>query len=45
MAEAGLVPGVVYYLSLWYKPGELGFRNVLFFSSGTAAGALGGCTR
>jgi MFS family permease len=28
LAEAGLFPGINYYLSCWYKRSELGFRTV-----------------
>ncbi|KAH8102511.1 MFS general substrate transporter [Cristinia sonorae] len=42
LAEAGLYPGVVFYLSCWYKRSELGTRVALFFSSATIAGAFGG---
>ncbi|KAF1850691.1 MFS general substrate transporter [Cucurbitaria berberidis CBS 394.84] len=42
MAEAGLFPGVNYYLSCWYKRQELGFRAALFFSAAALAGSFGG---
>ncbi|KAF9700053.1 hypothetical protein EKO04_001630 [Ascochyta lentis] len=41
-AEAGLFPGVVYYLSMWYKREERQFRISLFFSCASLAGAFGG---
>lgn len=42
LAEAGLFPGVNYYLSCWYKRSELGFRAALFFSAAALAGSFGG---
>ncbi|OSX67374.1 hypothetical protein POSPLADRAFT_1130525 [Postia placenta MAD-698-R-SB12] len=42
LAEAGLYPGIVYYLSCWYKRSELGTRVALFFTSATIAGAFSG---
>ncbi|KDQ63397.1 hypothetical protein JAAARDRAFT_121105 [Jaapia argillacea MUCL 33604] len=40
--EAGLYPGIVFYMSCWYKRSELGTRVALFFSSATVAGAFSG---
>ncbi|KAJ8583660.1 MFS general substrate transporter [Rhizopogon salebrosus TDB-379] len=42
LAEAGLFPGVNYYLSLWYPRSELSKRIAIFFSAATIAGAFGG---
>ncbi|KAI0080273.1 MFS general substrate transporter [Panus rudis PR-1116 ss-1] len=42
LAEAGLYPGVVFYMSCWYKRSELGTRVGVFFSSATVAGAFSG---
>lgn len=42
IAEGGLFPGVVYFLSLWYKRQERQFRVALFFSAASLAGAFGG---
>ncbi|KAK6598270.1 high-affinity nicotinic acid transporter [Botrytis cinerea] len=42
IAEGGLYPGVVYYITMWYPRNECGFRIALFFSMATAAGAFGG---
>ncbi|KAJ3558531.1 hypothetical protein NM688_g873 [Phlebia brevispora] len=42
LAEAGLYPGVVFYLSCWYKRSELGTRVAAFFTSATVAGAFSG---
>ena len=42
MAEAGLFPGINYYLSAWYKRTELGIRSAVFFSAAALAGAFGG---
>ncbi|OCT49698.1 putative transporter [Cladophialophora carrionii] len=42
LAEAGLFPGVNYYLSCWYKRTELGIRAATFFSAAALAGSFGG---
>ncbi|EFQ87463.1 hypothetical protein P3342_002454 [Pyrenophora teres f. teres] len=42
VAESGLFPGVVYYLSMWYKRNERQYRISLFFSCASLAGAFGG---
>lgn len=42
LTEAGLFPGVNYYLSCWYKRGELGIRAAIFFSAAALAGSFGG---
>ncbi|KAL1617979.1 hypothetical protein SLS54_007512 [Diplodia seriata] len=42
VAESGLFPGVVYYLSNWYKRHERVYRVALFFSAASLAGAFGG---
>jgi MFS family permease len=42
MAEAGLFPGVNYYLSSWYKREEFGIRAAIFFAAAAVAGAFGG---
>ncbi|EIN06839.1 MFS general substrate transporter [Punctularia strigosozonata HHB-11173 SS5] len=42
IAEAGLFPGVVYYLSIWYPRHYLQFRIGLFFGAATVAGAFSG---
>jgi len=42
VTESGLFPGVVYYLSMWYKRTESHFRVALFFSAASLAGAFGG---
>ncbi|KAK5001666.1 hypothetical protein LTR28_012395, partial [Elasticomyces elasticus] len=42
VAEAGLFPGVNYYLSCWYKRTELGIRAAIFFSAAAVAGSFGG---
>merc|ERR1712070_928451 len=42
LAEAGLFPGVNYYLSCWYKRSELGMRAAIFFSAAALAGSFGG---
>ncbi|EIW80461.1 MFS general substrate transporter [Coniophora puteana RWD-64-598 SS2] len=40
--EAGIYPGVNYYLSCWYKRSEFGLRASIFFSAATVSGAFGG---
>ncbi len=42
LTEAGLFPGINYYLSCWYKRSEFGIRAALFFSSAAIAGSFGG---
>jgi len=42
IAEAGFLPGVVYYLSSWFTPSERAFRIGIFLSSISAAGFLAG---
>ncbi|KZT26010.1 MFS general substrate transporter [Neolentinus lepideus HHB14362 ss-1] len=42
VAEAGLFPGVVYYLTLWYPRHMLQYRVGLFFGAATLAGAFSG---
>ncbi|ORY19442.1 MFS nicotinic acid transporter-like protein Tna1 [Clohesyomyces aquaticus] len=42
VAESGLFPGVVFYLSMWYKRQERQYRISLFFSAASLAGAFGG---
>ncbi|KAG2154717.1 MFS general substrate transporter [Suillus clintonianus] len=42
VAEAGLYPGIVFYISCWYKRSELGTRVAAFFTSATIAGAFSG---
>ncbi|AOW07824.1 major facilitator superfamily domain-containing protein [Yarrowia lipolytica] len=40
--EAGLFPGVAYYLTTWYCRSELQFRQAMFFSAASVAGAFSG---
>ena len=40
--ESGLFPGVVFYLSMWYRRNEQQYRVALFFSAASLAGAFGG---
>ncbi|KAF9474103.1 MFS general substrate transporter [Pholiota conissans] len=40
--EAGLYPGIVFYITSWYKSSEMGSRVAVFFSSATVAGAFSG---
>ncbi|KAF8626575.1 hypothetical protein AX15_004798 [Amanita polypyramis BW_CC] len=42
VAEAGLFPGVTYYLTLWYPRHELLTRIGFFFGAATIAGAFSG---
>ncbi|KAI8334654.1 major facilitator superfamily domain-containing protein [Chlamydoabsidia padenii] len=42
MSQAGLFPGVIFYLSLWYTRQEQATRIAIFFSCATVAGAFGG---
>jgi MFS family permease len=42
MFEAGLFPGLVYYLTFWYKHSERSVRVALILASATLAGAFGG---
>lgn len=40
--EAGVLPGIAYYLSRWYRKAELVFRLALYFSMAPLAGGFGG---
>ncbi|KAJ5115354.1 hypothetical protein NUU61_001113 [Penicillium alfredii] len=42
LSEAGLFPGVGYFLSCWYKRAEFGVRMAIFFSAAALAGSFGG---
>ncbi|KAL1722934.1 major facilitator superfamily domain-containing protein [Schizophyllum commune] len=42
LAEAGLFPGISFYLSIWYRRCDLSSRIAIFFSAATVAGAFGG---
>jgi len=42
ITEAGLFPGVSYFLTLWYRRYEVNLRIAVFFSAATIAGAFGG---
>ncbi|KZT63332.1 MFS general substrate transporter [Daedalea quercina L-15889] len=42
VAEAGLFPGVVWYMSIWYPRHMLQFRVGLFYGAATVAGAFSG---
>ncbi|KAH9923112.1 MFS general substrate transporter [Amylocystis lapponica] len=42
ITEAGLFPGVVYYLTLWYPRHMLQYRVGLFYGGATIAGAFSG---
>ncbi|KAL4902829.1 hypothetical protein BDW74DRAFT_58198 [Aspergillus multicolor] len=40
--EAGLFPGLVYFLTFWYRTSERSIRVALILASATLAGAFGG---
>lgn len=40
--EAGMMPGIAYYLSRWYRRSELSFRLSLYIVMAPLAGAFGG---
>ncbi|EEH35030.2 hypothetical protein PAAG_06077 [Paracoccidioides lutzii Pb01] len=42
VTEAGLFPGVGYFLSCWYRRCEFGIRMAIFFSAAAFAGSFGG---
>jgi MFS family permease len=42
VAEAGLYPGVAYYITMWYMRTEAQFRQAMFFSAASVAGAFSG---
>ncbi|KAJ3340499.1 hypothetical protein HDU93_006967 [Gonapodya sp. JEL0774] len=42
LCEAGLIPGVFYYFSFWFKPTEKAFRNGVFYSASGFAGGISG---
>ncbi|PNY23813.1 transporter [Tolypocladium capitatum] len=42
IAEGGIFPGIVYYLTKWYKRHEYGFRIAIFFSAAEAGGTFNG---
>lgn len=41
-AEAGVYPGMIFYLTFWYGPRERAIRIAVFLCSATLAGAFGG---
>ncbi|KAF2430788.1 MFS general substrate transporter [Tothia fuscella] len=42
VTEAGLFPGVAYYITMWYCREEAQLRQALFFSAASIAGAFSG---
>ncbi|KXN73679.1 MFS general substrate transporter [Conidiobolus coronatus NRRL 28638] len=42
VSEAGLFPGLIYFLSFWYTRKEQGLRIALFYSAASLAGAFSG---
>ncbi|KXS20277.1 MFS general substrate transporter [Gonapodya prolifera JEL478] len=42
VAEAGMLPGVVFYMSFWYKPTERATRVAWYFGGSSIAGGVSG---
>ncbi|KAL1960132.1 hypothetical protein VTO42DRAFT_304 [Malbranchea cinnamomea] len=42
LTEAGLYPGIAYYITLWYPRHRAQYRQALFFSAASIAGAFSG---
>lgn len=42
VTESGLFPGVAYYITMWYCRHEAQWRQALFFSAASIAGAFSG---
>jgi len=42
ITEAGLFPGVTFFMTCWYRKREINLRVAIFFSMATMAGAFGG---
>lgn len=42
MAESGFFPGMIVYISLWYRKPDRIMRIILFFLAVPTAGAVGG---
>ncbi|PYH88916.1 MFS general substrate transporter [Aspergillus ellipticus CBS 707.79] len=42
LTEAGLYPGVTYYITMWYSRHEAQLRQAIFFSAASIAGAFSG---
>ncbi len=40
--EAGFSPGIIFYLSSWYKKNEMGKRFAIYYTASALSGALGG---
>ncbi|KAI9140708.1 major facilitator superfamily domain-containing protein [Paraphysoderma sedebokerense] len=40
--EAGFFPGIVFYLTFWYRPEEQSFRIAMFYIASTLSGVVGG---
>jgi hypothetical protein len=40
--EAGMLPGIAYYMTRWYRRSELTFRLSLYIVMAPLAGAFGG---
>lgn len=41
--EAGFFPGIVYFITFWYRPEERSLRIAFVVAHATLAGAFGGC--
>jgi MFS family permease len=42
VADSGLTPGLVFFLTFWYRAHERSLRIALFFASASLSGAIGG---
>ena len=42
VADSGLIPGAIFYLSMWYKRNEQYYRIAMLISTATLSGAFGG---
>ena len=42
LTEAGVLPGIAVYLTFFYKPRELQFRQAIFFTGASLSGAFSG---
>lgn len=42
IAEAGMLPGIAFYLARWYRKDELAFRLAMYIVCAPLAGAFGG---
>jgi MFS family permease len=42
LAEAGVFPGIILYISFWYRKREQAMRMAIFFGAAIIAGAASG---